>query len=41
MTNQLSKVARGWEPEYARLRLKLVAVLLVPELPVVAEAALP
>lgn len=41
ITSQLSKVARGCEPEYARLRLKFATVLLAPELAVVAEAALP
>lgn len=45
ITSQLSKVARGCEPEYARLRLKfvdeLLAVLFAVELAVVAEVALP
>lgn len=41
ITSQLSKVARGCEPEYARLRLNLAAVLFDPVLAVVAEAALP
>lgn len=41
--SQLSKVALGCEPEYARLRLlrKLFVVALFPVLPVVAVAGLP